>query len=179
LATLKQIQFVENIEAGAKYLVQSGRGPMKLSQILEASGQSAIELSQYIHRLAGRNEYALLIRLKDAFASLGVAPKGLLKALHDVESKTIRIMKPEPEIITHEHDIEHEINPIETEEIEQKDKEIKPVELKLAPMYEKEPMKMDDTQHKLIKVLEILENMNPRAREKVITTASVYFGVGE
>jgi hypothetical protein len=159
LATKKQIEFVENIEAGAKYLVQEGRLPAKITAVMEAAGRTMSDFYPLVQRMTIKGDYQLLMRLKLAFESVGQAPKGIISALDQIESDVLKQSIPKedpPEELT----IEEE-----------------PLQLKLAPTMP-EPQ-TDDTQRKLLAILQILEDSSQRQREKLITTASVYYGVGE
>jgi len=159
LATKKQIEFVENIEAGAKYLVQEGRLPAKITAVMEAAGRTMSDFYPLVQRMTIKGDYQLLMRLKLAFESVGQAPKGIIAALDQIESDLLKqsIPKEEPQ---EEFTLEEE-----------------PMQLKLAPTMPE--TQVDDTQKKLMAILEILEDSSQRQREKLITTASVYFGVGE
>jgi hypothetical protein len=159
LATKKQIEFVENIEAGAKYLVQEGRLPATITAVMEAAGRTMSDFYPLVQRMTIKGDIELLMRLKLAFESVGQAPKGIISAIDKLQKGSIDVTEPEQ-------------NDDQSFEVKEE-----PMQLKLAPTMP-EPQ-TDDTQKKLMAILEILEDSSQRQREKLITTASVYFGVGE
>lgn len=80
--TKNQLDFVSDIEAGAAAIKQRGIAPSKASEVFEAGGRNAGELSYYAPRLAVLGHWDMLERLGSAFANLGLpVPLAIRRAL--------------------------------------------------------------------------------------------------
>lgn len=160
MATNNQIQFVSDIEAGARHLNHQGHNPSnptKISRVFEAAGRSQVELKPIANSLRNKREWPLVERLRFAFESVGVLPKAMQEIYNPPEEKPIYIV---PE----------EVNEDTAEE-----------ELKLEPVIPVyfEPIARPEMTESLTSIIKILEPMNQRQRQRIVNSVSVYFEVGE
>lgn len=162
MATKSQLEFIQDIETGVKALLSQGIHVKKITQVTEAAGRELIEVSQFVSSLARGKHFEEIIRLAEAFLEVGLAPVCIARALEAAPEKQIEIepanSEPEPlqlqpylpSIATQLEDLERVFDV-------------------QAPIDPSEP---------LSKVIQLLSPLSRSAQHKVISTASVWFGVG-
>jgi hypothetical protein len=162
MATQTQLDFITDIETGVKALIAQGIHVKKITQVTEAAGRELIEVSQYVSSIARGKQFDLIARLAEAFLKVGLAPTCIARALESAPEKQIEIevenSDPEP------LQLEPYLPSIATQLEE------------LERVFDVQPAM--DPSEPLSKVIQLLSPLPRSAQHKVISTASVWFGVG-
>ncbi len=169
MATTNQLNFVSDVETASRAILGQGRKVKTVTEVLDAAGRNLFELNRIAAALAVKQEFLLLERLDEAFHSVELAPRCVANALKSFQPNKA------PETGLESLVLQPYIEPAESVFMST---ETKPalsappasINLSFAPV---------DPMDALSEVLSILGPLNMTHRQRVLTCASVYYGVGE
>jgi hypothetical protein len=169
MATQGQLDFVRDIEVGVKALLAHNHHVTKITQVTEAAGRELIDLSAYVNRFAQSGQWDLIQRLAEAFLKVDLAPSCIAKALDSAPQRQIVLeaenIDPEP------LELERSLPSI-PEQLEELDRIF---DVQVPAIVNPEPF---DPSEPLQKVIQVLLPLPKSIQHRVISTASVWFGVG-
>lgn len=189
MATQNQLQFIADCESAVKAIKQQNRQVRTISEVMEAAGRPLEELSSITKRLGIHSETEQLQRLADAFDEVGLKPRCVITTMAKLQNKGIELngssMDSEP-LVLHPY-LEPETNP----SINPKpdfDEMIANRMQKTNPDFESNqviglltPLNTQKTNPAtaLNQVIEILTPFSNAYRQRVLSSAGMFLGVGE
>ncbi len=167
MATNRQLQFVADMEAGAKAAKLRNMQRLSIEELYELAGRSAVDGRLYIMRLAEKGETELLWRIHRVFNQFGLAPIYVKKALEGkTESKGENIDSQAIEFIS-----EQPTDPCPSNESELQTTASRSMQLVLMS----KPSVFKDAWYEIIS---ILEPVPERHRSRLLSAVSAFYGMG-
>jgi hypothetical protein len=169
MATLKQREFVADIESGVSALISENCPTNSISLVLDRAGYKLADFSPYVHRLAMSGDWELLERLAAAFLRVGLTPLCLTRALEQ---------SPKSKAVPKLSDLDSE--PLKLESvIAVNDGEMISPEPQTEPLnHWSPPIQRQAASKAWIQLQEILDPLNPIIQKKIVTAAMGWYEVG-